>query len=192
MSLPAPDIYPDLETLLEGEDQESLLRVRRSVRSVLAGIALFIVTAVLVYILNFYFGHLRLPTDLPLIRSISLRWLAVIPAGIALELVRRYNDDLYVLGVEVITHYEGRLSLNYKVPAIKYAHIRAIAVDQSILARIFDYGTIALGTAAQEGSELSMYSVRAPRELAALIEELQRYNREILAMQEIGEKQMSE
>lgn len=167
--------YPTLEELLKAPDPERALQVTRAVRSIISGIALFLLSAIAVYAINVLFYDWQPPQDIPFIRHLSPRWLAVIPAVIVLELVRRYHDDLYVFGVDRVQHYNGRLSLAYSVPALRYSHIRAITVYQDILGRIFDYGRITIGTAGHDGSEICMAGIRNPRVLAQLIYDLKLY-----------------
>ena len=185
-------IYPDLETLLGGTDKARLMQVRRSLRSIISGFVLMLLSSIAVYVVNYYYAEISLPLEISFLPSLSTRWLAVIPLGILLEIIRRYNDDLYVLGEENIMHYEGRLSLSYSVPAVKYAHVRAITVHQDIMGRIFDYGDVALGTAAQDENELVLEGVRSPVQLGRLIEDLLHYNRvKMRAESPRGEQRMT-
>jgi len=196
-------MYPNIEVLLADLPKERLLEVRRSLRSTLPALALFVASVVLVLGINLavweavdspnftgtpsitasaqlsndesysaLFGTLLLKTGIP---ASSLRWLALIPAIILLEIFRRHNDDLYVFGEMSVIHYEGRLSLNSSVPSIKYEDIKAITVDQNLVARLFDFGNILLDTPSQDGVELTITGVRAPLELTLLIEEFRDY-----------------
>ena len=158
--------YPSLQTLLEQPDPHALLKIRRSFRSVLSSLTLFFLLTFAVYVLNLYF------------QNSHLRWLALIPAGVLLEVLRKYHNDLYVLGTHSLTSYHGRLSLSYSVPTLKYGHIRSVSVDQDIWGRIFDYGDISIQTAASDDNELLMVGVRNPVALATLIEELRNHSRE--------------
>jgi hypothetical protein len=167
-----PGAYPSVDDILGSPTPERALEVRRSIRSVISGIALFLIACLVVYILNVIFYEWRPPQDIPVVKYLSPRWLAIIPIGIMLELVRRYHDSLYVFTPERVQHYEGRLSLAYSVPSLRYSHIRAITVTQDLLGRIFDYGNIAIGSAGHDGSEIQIHGVRNPRELAQLVYDL--------------------
>lgn len=170
--------YPDLHTLLANPDKDRLYELHRSWRSFL-GIGLLLAFSVLVvYLLNYFFHDVRFNTELPVIKYLSVRWLALIPIGILLELLRRRKDDLYIFGIDRLTHLNGRLSLAYSVPSIRYSHIRAITVRQTLIGRIFNYGDIECGTAAHEGVELTVNGVVDPYALSRLIESLRDYNRE--------------
>ena len=174
-------MYPSYETLIKGQDPERLLEVRRSFRSNLPALSLLVASTALVVAINLVAGGAASEGiggwTLEFLNRIgmepsSLRWLGIIPAVILLEIFRRSHDDLYVFSNDAATHYEGRLSLNSSVPSVKYADIKAITVEQSLLARIFDYGDILLDTPAQDTVEVTVAGVRAPLELALLIEEL--------------------
>ena len=153
--------YP-LATELLKTDQDTLLTLTRSARSLLKMIFFvvvsFIVVAVLMQIMSRY--------DLP------VRWLGLLPAGILAETVRRYYDNVWVIGRDRVTHYRGRLSLSYAVPTVRYTDMRAINVDQDIWGRILDYGNVELGTAGTDGFELVLIGVRSPTRLAEMLDEL--------------------
>jgi len=129
-----------------------------------------------VLVLNVFF-YKSSPADIPIIRYLSVRWLALIPLLVGLELIRRYNDDMWVFSGDSITHYRGRYSLAYQLPSIRYAHIRAITVRQGLVGRICNYGSIDLGTAGKEGNEITLIGIVAPRKLAQLLEDLRDYSR---------------
>jgi hypothetical protein len=109
---------------------------------------------------------------LPVIKYISPRWLGFIPAVFLLEIFRRRHDDLYTFAENRIMHRAGRLSLNYRVPSVQYTDIRSIRVVQSIWGRMLGYGNVELGTAAQEGVELTLEGVLAPQDIADLLDGL--------------------
>lgn len=182
-------IYPTLEQFLADPNRDSVLRVKLSLRSVLGGFIVFIAALVVVVLVNVYAASGFEFTIAAKLVSVSPRWLAIIPVLILLEIIRRYHDDVYSFGQESITHIGGRLSLNYKVPSIRYAHIRAVVIKQSVLGRLLDYGDIELGTAAADGAEVVMKGIRAPDELGALVEELQHYNRDQSGLQNLAQEE---
>lgn len=169
--------YPTAEELAAfaarapDEDRNQLLTLRRSVWSILSGLTFLIIAIAAVYVLSVIFRDWT-PPDYPVVRHLSIRWIAVVPVAIMLELVRRYHDDLYVIGIDRALHLSGRLSLNFNVPSIHFAHVRCLTIRQDILGRIFNYGDIAIGTAGHDGNEMVIGGILAPRELADLIREL--------------------
>lgn len=170
-------LYPDARTLLNQPTGSTLLEVRRSLRSVFKYVFAFLFLTVAVYALTWLFGDVRPFPDTPILRHLSLRWLAILPALTLVEIVRKYHDDLYIFLDQRILHHDGRLSLSYNVPAVRYSDIRAITVYQDIFGRLLGYGNIAVGTAAQEGAELTLEGVREPKELARLLDDLRNYHR---------------
>ena len=168
--------YPNLQELIKSNDKNSLLEVRRSVRSSMSAVMLFLFSAIAAYSLIYYLRDWSPPQDIPLVKYISVRWLVLIPAITLIELVRRYHNDLYVFSLHKLTHKRGRLAMSYAVPVIKYAHIRSVEVDQDIWGRILDYGNILVSTAAQEEVEMLIEGVRSPVELATLIEDFRTFS----------------
>lgn len=96
----------------------------------------------------------------------------ITPIILALETVRRYYNDLWIFDRYRVIHKKGRLSLTYNQPVVRYSHIRAITVSQSLLGRILNYGSIELGTAAQEDSEMIIAGVVCPRQFGELIDKM--------------------
>ena len=159
--------YPTVDQIDDADDKNCLLQIRTSLRSLFplcfwAGVSIAIIFAVMIYV-----------------QEPRLRWLAIVPVGMLLEVLRRFHDDLYVFGLHKVMHYNGRLSLSYNVPSIKYAHIRSVTVNQTMWGRIFDFGDVLIQTAAQDGNELAVEGVRAPEDLAALVEELRNNSRKL-------------
>ncbi len=165
-------VYPAVKELLELGSNERLLEVRRSLRSVLSNFAVFAVAVGVLYALIYFAGDRQGHIWIPFIGELSVRWFAILPALVLVEIVRKYHDDLYIITLGRTTHYEGRLSLTSKVPSVKHEDIRSIVVNQDIVARIFNYGDVLISSAAQSGVELTMSGVRAPRELADILDNL--------------------
>lgn len=170
--MPITGRFGSLQELMASSQDGVLIQVRRSLRSVISNLAAFFIAVLVVYLLNLLFYDLHLPTDIPILREISVRWLSIVPGLILLEVLRKYHDDLYILHTDRLTHYQGRLSLASSVPTLRYKDIRAVAVKQDIYGRFLDYGNIELSSAGQSGVELTLSGVRAPRELAFLIDQL--------------------
>src|SRR5262249_5923662 len=134
----------------------------------------FFLSTIVVYVINFAFPDAAI--GLPLFGEISLRWLGIVPVVALAEILRKYNDDLYVLTGTNITHHQGRLSLNSSLPVLRYEDIRSITVNQGIWGRILDFGEVALSSAGRDGNELTLTGVRTPVELAKLIEDLRMHH----------------
>ena len=165
-------VYPSIEELISGEDNDNLLEFKRAPISLFP---LFFWAGVFVVLIISLMSLLEQP---------ALRWLAILPVGLLLESLRRFHNDVYTLGLHKLVNYHGKLSLSYSVPTVKYAHIRSIAVNQSVWGRMFSFGDVVIQTAAQDGAEMIVEGVPAPEELAALIEDLRNNSQR---MQESGD-----
>ena len=154
------------------DKKDVLFESRRSIRSFLSQLILFFAAIGVVVLLNVLMPGANLLGHFDISAHISMRWLGLIPTIFFLEAIRRYHDDLYAFTANNLTHYDGRLSLNYNVPNLRYVDIRAVVVYQDIFGRILDYGDVELDTSAQEKSEMYISGVRSPQELAELIEAL--------------------
>lgn len=172
--------YPSLETLISDQVGEELLKLNRSYLSILTYIVALIFATAMIFNLELLIYKYDLLDRFPILSKIPYRWLSIIPIGLLLEVLRRWKNDLYVFGLHNLTHFGGRLSLNYAVPVIKYMDIRGITVKQGIVARILNYGDIAIGTAAADGNELVLVGVDNPSQLVELIEELRTNSEKIL------------
>lgn len=166
--------YPSAEAILQGKDKTALLQVMRSPLSLIPNFTTFFVLVLLVMLANLYLPYYL--QFVPVLRYVSLRWLGVIPLIVLLETARTYYNDLYVFGDTSVFRKAGRLSLNYSVPSVRYVDIRGMFVAQPFWGRVFGYGHVFVGTAAQGDAELAVEFVAAPYELTKLIEELREYN----------------
>lgn len=167
------DHYPSFDEVLDAPDPERVFEVHRSLRSIISHFLLFLISVVVVYVINVAFAELPSVVRLVLM---SPRWLAIIPAALLLNIIRIHHDDLYIFSLKGVTHYEGRLSLSSSVPYVKYADIRSLRVRQGVWGRVFGYGDLDLDTAANNDVELSISGIIAPQELQELIEELRHHN----------------
>jgi uncharacterized membrane protein YdbT with pleckstrin-like domain len=143
--------------------------------SLLPKILLFIFLILILFATNLYVSLAEEPPAL--FTTISPRWFALVPLFVLLQTMRLYYDDLYIFSDTELLRQQGRLSYNYRVPSVKFEDIKGINVRQTFWGRIFGYGAIDLGTAAQQDTELSLEGIGAPHDLATLIEQLRDHNR---------------
>jgi len=146
------------------------LVTHRSLRSLLPMMIWTFITGYAAYYFSISTPAIRIPASIPYLGGIRLGTLWILPVSLAIETIRRYFNDQWVFDNHKITHFKGRISLSYSMPVIKYIHIRAITVTQSLLGRILNYGSIAMGTAGEEGNELTVRGVADPRYLAHLVD----------------------
>lgn len=162
--------YPPFPVLVEKPNKNRMLEVRRAPVSMMSMIFVFLASVIGAYLLTVFLqeGPLRFIST----SFLSPRIFALVPLVLLLEILRRLHNDLYIFSQHRLTHLRGRFSLSYNVPVIKYIDIRAINVVQDFWGRIFNYGDISVGTAAHEGNEILISGVKAPEELAMLLDQL--------------------
>ena len=173
--------YPSLEELIDqanlaGDKNVTILEVRKSLRSILSNIIYFVLTLAIVTVIALKWPNINLIGAFTNKVFVSVRWLGVVPALFFIEILRKYHDDLYSFTPHTLTHYDGRLSLNYTVPNIRFVDIRAVVVHQDIWGRLLDYGTVELDTAAQEKAEMLLNGIRDPESLGKIIEGLRQHS----------------
>ncbi|MCI5064367.1 PH domain-containing protein [bacterium] len=169
------NLYPSAKELLDSASEDGvIMRVRRTPRSMLGLFCWAVIFATIISLVARRFPGIAITEQI----YFSTYWLLLFPIGLCGEAWRRYHDDLYTFEQERVVHHGGRLSLQYTVPMVRYEDLRAVTVDQDIFGRIFDYGDVELNTAALDSGELYCQGVRAPDQLALLLEELKQHCRE--------------
>jgi hypothetical protein len=166
--------YPDPTILLQQQNANRLLEVRRSPRSLLSLIILFFILVAFAFVSSELFIRVKIIADI--FSFLDPRYFALLPGFLFLEILRKYHNDLYIFGAHRLTHLRGRFSLSYHVPVVKYGDIRAINVMQDFWGRIFNYGDVIIGTAAHQGNELVISGVKDPEKLAYLIDSLRDFS----------------
>jgi hypothetical protein len=129
---------------------------------VLRTIALALV-GVLVCVLLYMLGFLKFPLYLWVLGPVALAWLL----SLASLLVRRASLS-YVLrrgSLEVVKGIVGRKSL-----VVSPSGFSELEMDQGIVARMLNYGTIEVRS--QCGQQLNLQLVRNPREVSAKIRDV--------------------
>jgi uncharacterized membrane protein YdbT with pleckstrin-like domain len=113
---------------------------------------------------------------------LPLLWFVFPFTCLSLAIHKVYNVRYTVdnLGVEV---KEGILSLRQVVTKIRYEDIRSVEIDQGVIDRMLDIGTLEISTASTSGIECVLEGVEAPEEVRDML------NRERDAMVKIQAKQ---
>ena len=91
-------------------------------------------------------------------RLLCLAWLLVI--------VWKYFNDLYVFGRVRIIHFSGRLSFRFRRVSICYEDVREIRVQQGLLGRLLNFGTLKFSTAGGDEDEIIFADIQHPRDLS--------------------------
>lgn len=86
-----------------------------------------------------------------------------------LELLRRIYNVRYTVTPTHIIQETGLLGLVYKIFTINFEDIRDIKVHQTLIGRIFNFGTVAVGTAAEGTEEIFFQGVKHPHAVAEII-----------------------
>ena len=84
---------------------------------------------------------------------------------IALEMVRRYYNDIFIFGKHRILHISGRLSFRMRKTSISYSDIREVKVRQTVIGRLFRFGDLKFGTASSADYEICFPGIGYPRRL---------------------------
>lgn len=172
-------IHPSFETILKNPHKSELYTFQRSWKSLIPGLFFFFLSIVILF-------WIQLSLDVDEISRLT----GVIPFAILLETLRRYYNDLYILGDDTVKRKHGRLSLKYAVPTVKYVDIRGMMVSQTFWGRILGYGNIEIGTAAQDGAELTIETVDAPHQLSNIIESFKTLN--LKSMSPLAKKHLND
>lgn len=91
---------------------------------------------------------------------------------ILLEIVRRVYDTKYQVTDEHIIEERGLLNILYQKNTINIEDIKDIKVWQTLLGRIFNFGTVTIGTAAESFEEIVFDGVKNPTKLSKFIKNL--------------------
>ncbi len=143
-------------------------------RSELRGVILFLVFCILSLFLTaefpgsvikgklFDIGNSAMMLDLP------LWWF--IPFGALIRLVFRIYNVRYSVDSRGVEARVGILALHQRVTRVRYEDIRSIELEQSILERILDVGSLEISTAATGTVEIIFQGVAAPHEVQDMLQ----------------------
>lgn len=166
--------HPAFEQIIRAPNRNALLVLKRCVLSLMPRLILFGCSVIVLFFFNLYVASFE---GIPLLASLSPRWVALFPLIILLDTMRIYYNDAYVFGERKLTRHQGRFALTSSYPSIKYVDIRGITVHQTFWGRVFNYGDVAIGTAAQAGEELVIEAVEDPKAVVVIVEKLREHNR---------------
>lgn len=166
--------YPTAAELFEGSEFNRRIIVYRSLYSLFSSIFCFVLSLVGVYIYEFYYTS---PSK-PLLLRLLPGWPLLVPIFFLLIAIYKYVNDRWLIDSQRVEHQHGRISMRLTITITLFMDLRGIAVNQTLLGRIFDYGSIELETSAQEGAELTLIDVPHPEKLVLVFDELRTQLRE--------------
>ncbi len=148
--------------------------IRRAWRSQLKQVLAYLTLCLAAVLLSMHFdwsiiegeliswGDTRLVLKLPLFSLVPLMSLMML-------IVPIYDATLTVdsRGIEM---RRGILGLRQHIMRVRFEDIRGVEVDQTLLERILNVGTLGIGTAAQSDVEIYIDGIPAPLELKEMIQ----------------------
>ena len=148
--------------------------IRKVWRSEISSLTWFIISSILCVILSNKFSILTLRDHLftignyKIVLVLPLLWFIPL-ISLMYAIYKIYNVKFKVdnRGVEATI---GRLSMKQSVIRVRYEDIRAIDINQTLLERMLDIGTVDIGTAASGESEVYMIGIEAPYEIKDMLD----------------------
>lgn len=109
-------------------------------------------------------------TEIVFFKNYNLLIYRIICVTFALEALRNYYNNLYLIGRRRLITLTGVLGLHYKRSSINYGDVREVKIKQSIFGRVLNYGTLKIGTASTKTHEIVFKDVHNARALRRYIE----------------------
>lgn len=142
---------------------------RAEIKSLIAGLVLGLVSAYLSPRLPFTVIDGRLFELGGTVWHLRLPLLAFLPAMSLLSAVYRIYNVRYSIDPRGIESRVGILSLNQTTTRVRFEDIRGVEIDQTILERMLNIGSVQISTAATYTVEIIMDGVAAPAEIQDMI-----------------------
>ena len=93
------------------------------------------------------------------------------PGFFLIKILISIYDAKFVIDEAGIEAQVGKMSLNFSQPRIRWEDIRGVKPEQTIWERVLDIGTVSVGSAMTQETEIVMKGVASPRSIQLLIEE---------------------
>lgn len=148
--------------------------VPRVWRSELTHVIIFLVLCIVCVVLSNQYpatvikGRLFSIGSYSMYLSLPLLWF--FPFGSLLAAVFKIYNVKYILDSRGIEARVGILALHQKITRVRYEDIRSVDTEQTLLERFLDIGTVLIGTAATDTTEINLRGVAAPKELQEMIQ----------------------
>lgn len=101
---------------------------------------------------------------------LSLPLLSLFHFGSLVALMLPIYDATFTIDSRGVEMESGILGLQLNLSRVRYEDIRGIDLQQSILERALNVGTIGIGSAATDGLEIVMSGIGSPREIQEMIQ----------------------
>ncbi len=101
---------------------------------------------------------------------LNLPILTLVPGFFLVKVLIHIYDAKYIIDDAGIEAQIGKMSLNFSQPRIRWEDIRGVKPEQTIWERILDIGTVSVGSAMTQETEIVMKGVASPRSIQLLIE----------------------
>ncbi len=143
-------------------------------RSEVTRIAVFLILSVGCIVLSNKFTFLTLHGYLfsfagyQVYLAFPVLWL--IPISYLFSCIFKIYNVIYRVDNRGIESCSGRLSMKQSVNRVRYEDIRGIDINQTIIERMLDVGSIEIGTAASADNEVLLYGIDAPYEIKDMLE----------------------
>jgi uncharacterized membrane protein YdbT with pleckstrin-like domain len=150
---------------------EGPVQIEASIRPAIPGIALSVLPLLVIFVVLYFLFH-GMGSWIPGLEKSSTYqiWLDtnsyVWRFLLLLEVIRRYFNEVLLVTNQGLLHKKGILSIHCTTAAIQYSDIREVRVEQSILERIFNFGTLKVGTASIKDYEVVFRRMAHPHRLA--------------------------
>lgn len=139
--------------------------IRPSWRSALPAACLGAALAAALHYFLRQYGAEGIIFSAPLGQSVVEVSLPIWPLIFAIFLIRpliRLIDSVYVIGSHHLYGISGRCSLRMRHVEVPYEDMRGVRIEQTIIERILNLGTIIVWTAAAESAAISMQRIADP------------------------------
>ncbi len=103
-------------------------------------------------------------------RTLSIPILHLVPLLLVISALHALYDEKYLIDKEGVIEIIGLLSLRVRRIQLHYHNIRASEVEQAQIQRIFDIGSVKLGTVVTTLGEISMHGIKNPYLYQSIIE----------------------
>ena len=101
----------------------------------------------------------------------------------ALEVVRRYFNNRYIVYSDKIVAIQGMISFHLSRNTIDYLDIREIKTNQTIIGRMVNYGDLLISTASTSGIEITLNTID---DVDSLNQEIVKYKNSLQSSQPNG------